>query len=111
MVKSQKTVVVSFCAVAILFVLAVVLSTCGICRNDVHDNGAGADDVRTELTDVRETLEEQGRILEESTSAIRDSRKAADELARIEQDDARIIEQCRGILKQVRERASAQTGG
>ena len=110
MVKSQKTVVVCFCAVAILFVIAVVLSTCGLCGNDVSDNGSGIDDVRTELSDVRETLEEQGRILQQAEEAVRDSRKATDELARIEQDDAKLISECRGIIESVRKRASAQEG-
>ena len=110
MVKSQKTVVLCFCAVAILFILAVLLSTCGLRGNDVHDNGSGIDDVRTELSDARSALEEQGRILTESQEAVRDSRKATDELARIEQDDAKLISECRGIIESVRKRASAQEG-
>ncbi len=105
MVKSQKTLVVSFCIVALLLIFGIVLSTCGVCGNDVHDNGNGIDAIRTELSDVRETLEEQGRILTESQDAIRDSRKAADELTRIEQDDARVIEECRSILASIRARA------
>ena len=104
MVKSQKTVVLCFCAVAILFIIAIVLSAVRLCGNDVHNNGAGADDVRTELTDVRGTLEEQGRILEESQEAITNSERATDELTRIESDDARIIDECRSILEAIRKR-------
>ena len=103
MVKAPKTVVLCFCTVAILFVVAVLLSTCGV-RQNVHDNGAGADAIRTELTDVRGTLEEQGRILKESQEAITNSERATDELAKIESDDARIIRECRGILEAIRKR-------
>ena len=111
MVKSQKTVVLCFCAVIALFILAVLLSTCGLCGNDVSDNGSGIDNVREQFSDARSALEEQGRILTESQEAVRDSRKATDELARIEQSDAKLISECRGIIESVRERASAQEGG
>ena len=104
MVKAPKTVIICFCAVVALFVVAIVLSAVRLCGNDVHDNGAGADAIRTELTDVRGTLEEQGRILKESQEAITNSERATDELARIESDDARIISECRGILEAIRKR-------
>ena len=105
MVKSQKTVVLCFCAVAILFVIAVVLSAVRLCGNDVHDNGAGADAVRNELSDARGALEEQGRILSDAQSAVADSERAADEIERIAKDDARIIDECRSILASIRARA------
>ena len=104
MVKSQKTLVVSFYIVALLLIFGIVLSTCGVC-GDVSNDRNGADTARTELGTARSELEEQGRILEESQDAIRDSERAADEIERIAKDDARIIDECRGILASIRARA------
>lgn len=109
MVKAPKTLIVSFCIVIALFALAILLSPMRVCRDDVSNDGNGADAARNELGTARSELEEQRRILDDAQSAVADSERAADEIARITKDDARIIEECRSILESVRKRASAQT--
>ena len=103
MVKAPKNVVVSFFIVVVLFVSAIVLSSC-LCK-DISNDGGRADDVRKELGDVSSELEKQREILIESQDAVSNSERAAGELERITQDDARIIGECRAILEKIRERA------
>lgn len=104
MVKSQKTVVVCFCAVAILFAIAIVLSTCGV-RQNVHDNGAGTDATRNELSTAGTELKEQASTITDAIGETQEIRGAIDAITETERGDAELIGECRSILASIRARA------
>ena len=105
MVKSQKTVVLCFCAVAILFVVAIVLSAVRLCGNDVHDNGSGADAVRNELSTATGKLGEQTETITDAIGETQEIRGATESILATERGDAELIGECRSILASVRARA------
>lgn len=97
----------------IIFILAFLIS--GIfmctCRNDVYDNGHGADKVRNELTNAKEAQREEASVISETAESISRSQKGIDdstktnrEIASVERKDAEIISECEQILARVRER-------
>ena len=105
MVKSQKTVVLCFCAVAILFVIAVVLSAMRLCGNDVHDNGNGADAIRNELSTAGAELKEQASTITDAIGETQEIRGVTESILETERGDAELIGECQSILEAVRARA------
>ena len=103
MVKSQKTTFLCFCAFAFLFILAVVLSAYSVCQN-VHDNGGGADAVRTELSAATGKLGEQAETITGAIGESQEIRGAIDAIIETERGDAELLSECRSILEAVRSR-------
>ena len=103
MVKSPKTLVVSFCIAAFLLALAIVLSSCCV-RQNVSDNGAGADAVRTELSTAGAELKEQASTITDAIEEAQEARGATESILETERGDAELIGECRGILEAVRAR-------
>ncbi len=108
MVKSPKTLVVSFCAVAILLILAVVLSA-GL-RDDVSNNGNGIDDAGAALGNIGAELKEQGRILAGVAETVTDGERTVANIERVEREDAELIADCQRILAEIRSRDEAEGG-
>ena len=104
MVKAPKTVIVCFCAVVALFVVAIVLSTCCV-RQDVSDNGAGADAIRNELSTAGAELKEQASTITDAIGATQEARGATESILATERGDAELIGECRSILEAIRARA------
>lgn len=97
----------------IIFILAFLISVifCCTCRNDVYDNGYGADKVRTELENAQKAQREEARTIDDTEKSISRSEKGIDdstrtnkEITSIERADAEIIDECQQILARVRER-------
>ena len=107
MVKAPKTVVLCFCTVAILFVIAIVLSTCSV-RQNVHDNGSGADAIRTELSTAGAELKEQASTITDAIGATQEAREATESILETEREDEAIIAECRGILAEIRRRGETE---
>ena len=104
MVKAPKTVIICFCACLILFVVAVLLSTCCV-RKDVSDNGAGADAVRAELSTATGKLGEQAETITGAIGETQEIREATESILETERGDAELIGECRSILEAIRARA------
>lgn len=103
MVKSQKTVVVCFCACLILFAVAILLSTYCV-RQNVPDNGDGTGAIRNELTDAGGKLKEQASTITDAIGESQEIRGAIDAVIKTEREDAELIGECRSILERVRAR-------
>lgn len=97
----------------VIFILAFICAVIFMCtsRNDVYDNGHGADKVRDELTNAETTQQEETRAIDETEKSINRSEKAVTnseqanrEIADTERADAEIVDECQQILKRVRER-------
>ena len=80
-------------------------------RNDIYDNGHGADKVRDELTNAQKAQREEADAIEQaseatqrSTEAISNSQQANREIADTERSDAEIIAESQSILARIRER-------
>ena len=104
--KKEDILVVVF---ILAFICAIIF--CCTCRNNVHDNGYGADKVRTELENATNSQREEARTIDDTEKSITRSQKAIDnstetnkEIADTEQTDAEIIDECEQILARVRER-------
>ena len=106
MVKSPKTLVVSFCIVALLLAAAIVLSS-GL-RQDVSSDGGGIDDTRTELADAVETLGGQAETLGGAIETATNIERATDAITLTEREDEAIITECRGILAEIRRRGETE---
>lgn len=107
-----------------IFVIAFLISVVFMCtsRNDVSDNGHGADKVRDELTNaqaaqhneataIRETKQSINRseaAVTNSEERIESSEQTNREIADTERRDAEIIDECQSILARVRERGSKE---
>ena len=103
MVKAPKTVIICFCACLILFAIAILLSTCSV-RQNVHDDGAGADAIRTELTDAGTELKEQASTITDAIGETQEIRGATESILETERGDAELLSKCRSILEAVRAR-------
>ena len=108
--KKEDILVVIF----ILAFICAVIFMC-TCRNDVYDNGHGADKVRDELTNAETTQQEETRVIDNTEKSITRSKQAVDdstktnrEIADTERKDAEIIDECQSILARVRERGSKE---
>lgn len=104
--KKEDILVVIF----ILAFICAVIFMC-TCRNDVYDNGHGADKVRDELEHAQAAQQEETRTIEDTARAITRGKKRVDEstktnkqIADTERKDAEIISECEQVLKRVRER-------
>ena len=106
MVKSPKTLVVSFCIAAFLLATAIVLSSC--LRQDVSSDRGGIDDTRTELADACGTLGEQAETLGGAIETVANIERAADTITLTEREDEAIIAECRGILAEIRRRGETE---
>lgn len=107
-----------------IFVIAFLISVVFMCtsRNDVSDNGHGADKVRDELTNaqaaqhneataIRETKQSINRseaAVTNSEERIESSEQTNREIASVERSDAEIIDECQSILARVRERTATE---
>ena len=101
----------------VIFILAFLISVIFMCtsRNDVSDNGHGADKVRDELTNAKEAQREEASVIDDTEKAITRSKERVDESERtnkeitsIERSDAEIIDECQSILARVRERTATE---
>lgn len=101
----------------IIFILAFICTVIFCCtsRNDVYDNGHGADKVRDELEHAQAAQQEETRAIDDTEKAINRSEKGIDdstktnrEIADIERKDTEIIDECQQILARVRERSRAE---
>lgn len=97
----------------IIFILAFLISVIFMCtsRDDVYNNGHGADNVRDELEHAQTTQQEEARTIDETEKAITRGKERIDESTRtnksiekLERSDAEIIDECQSILARVRER-------
>lgn len=97
----------------IIFILAFLISVIFMCtsRDDVYNNGHGADKVRDELTNAQTTQQEEASVIDETARAITRGKERIDEstrtnkeIADTERADAEIIDECEQILARVRER-------
>lgn len=108
----------------VIFIIAFLVSVIFCCtsRNDVYDNGHGADKVRDELTNaqaaqhneataIRETKQSINRseaAVTNSEERIESSEQTNREIADTERRDAEIIDECEQILARVRERTATE---
>lgn len=101
----------------IIFILAFICTVIFCCtsRNDVYDNGHGADKVRDELEHAQAAQQEETRAIDETEKSINRSEKGIDdstktnrEIADTERADAEIIDECEQILARVRERTATE---
>ena len=104
MVKAPKTVIICFCACLILLAIAIVLSTCCV-RQNVSDNGSGADNARTELSTAGAELKEQASTITDAIGETQEISGATESILETERGDAELISECRGILEAIRARA------
>lgn len=97
----------------IIFVLAFICAVVFMCtcRDNVYDNGYGADKVRDELEHTQAAQQEETRTIEDTAESISRSEKGIDdstktnrEIADTERKDEEIIDECQSILARVRER-------
>ena len=107
MVKSPKTLVFCFCAVAVLLCLAVLFSTC-VRDGNIPNDGGGIANTRVELEQIGRELENQRGIIEDAAGAIADSQRTAETLEQLERNDGELITESRDILARIRERAETQ---
>lgn len=100
-----------------IFVIAFLISVVFMCtsRNDVSDNGHGADKVRDEFTNAQAAQQEETSVIDDTARAIDRSQKAVTnseqanrEIADTERADAEIIDECQSILASVRERTATE---
>lgn len=103
-----------------IFVIAFLISVVFMCtsRNDVSDNGHGADKVRDELTNAQAAQHNEATAIRETKQSINRSEAAVTnseerieaseqtnrEIADTERSDAEIIAESQSILARVRER-------
>lgn len=96
-----------------VFVVSFLVSVIFMCtsRDDVYDNGHGADKVRNELEHAQAAQQEETRAIDETEKAITRGKERVDEstrtnkeIADTERADAEIVDECQQILKRVRER-------
>lgn len=97
----------------VIFILAFICAVIFMCtsRDDVYNNGYGADKVRTELENATNSQREETRAIDETARAIDRSQKGIDdstktnrEIASVERADAEIIAESQQILARVRAR-------
>lgn len=100
-----------------VFVVSFLVSVIFMCtsRDDVYDNGHGADKVRNELEHAQAAQREEARAIgraseatHRSTEAISNSQRTTKEIKRMERKDAEIIDECEQILKRVRKRTATE---
>ena len=87
---------VLLCAFAVFFIVGT--------RKDIHNNGQGANKVRTELRNIERTEQ----AITNSTNAVRNGEQTNKDITEIERKDAEIIAECQSILERVRERATSK---
>ena len=108
----------------VVFLIAFLISVAFMCtsRNDVYDNGQGANKVRDELTNAQATQREEASVISEAKQSINRSKAAVTnseeriesseqtnrEIASVERSDAEIIDECQSILARVRERTATE---
>lgn len=101
----------------VIFILAFICAVAFMCacRNDVYDNGHGADKVRDELEHARTAQQKEARAIDDTARAIDRSQKAVTnseqanrEIASVERADAEIIDECEQVLARVRERKTTE---
>lgn len=97
---------VLLCAFAVYFIIG---------TRNVHNNGNGANKVRTELTNAQTTQQEEKRTIERteraitnSTNAVRNGEQTNKDITEIERKDAEIIAECQSTLARIRERATSK---
>lgn len=95
------------CAFAVYFIIGT--------RKDIHDNGHGANAVRTELGNAQTAQQEEKRTIEDTEKTITRGKERVDESTRtnksiekLEREDAEIIDECQSILARVRERNKSE---
>lgn len=98
---------VLLCAFAVFFIVGT--------RKDIHNNGQGANKVRTELGNIEATQREEKRTIERteqaitnSTNAVRNGEQTNKDITEIERKDAEIIAECQSTLARIRERATSK---
>lgn len=96
-----------------IFILAFLISVAFMCtcRNNIYDNGYGADKVRNELTNAQGTQREEASVIDDTEKSITRSKQAVDDsteanksIEKLERKDAEIVDECEQILARVRER-------
>ena len=101
----------------VVFLIAFLISVAFMCtsRNDVYDNGQGANKVRDELTNAQAAQREEASVISDTAESISRSQKGIDdstktnrEIADTEREDAEIIDECQSILARVRERTATE---
>lgn len=97
----------------VIFIIAFICAMWFMCtsRNNIYDNGHGADKVRDELTNATNSQREEASVISETKQSINRSEKAVTnseqanrEIADTERADAEIIAESQSILARVRER-------
>lgn len=108
--KKEDILVIVF---VVAFICAVIF--CCTCRNDVYDNGYGADKVRDEFRNAQEAQQKEARVIDNTEKSITRSKQAVDdsteanrEIADTERADAEIVDECEQILARVRERTATE---
>lgn len=98
---------VLLCTFAVFFIVGT--------RKDIHNNGHGANKVRTELGNIETTQREETRTIDETEKAITRGKERVDESTRtnksiekLERTDGEIIDECQSILARIRERATSK---
>ena len=100
-----------------VFVVSFLVSVIFMCtsRDDVYDNGHGADKVRNELEHAQAAQREETRAIDETEKSITRGKERVDEstrtnkeIADTERADAEIVDECRNILKAVRARGGEE---
>lgn len=106
MVKEPKICVY----VWLLFAVAVIVSVlyACLCGRDVHDNGGGADAIRSELVTAGGKLTEQASTITDAIGTATEIERAAGEVLEIERGDAELLADCRRILEGVRSRGETE---
>lgn len=101
----------------VIFILAFICAVIFCCtsRNNIYDNGHGADKVRDEFTNAQAAQQEETSVIDDTARAIDRSQKAVTnseqanrEIADTERADAEIIDECQSILASVRERTATE---
>ena len=108
----------------VVFLIAFLISVAFMCtsRNNVYDNGYGADKVRDELTNAQAAQREEATAIRETKQSIDRSKAAVTnseerieaseqtnrEIADTERSDAEIITESQSILARVRERTATE---
>ena len=108
----------------VVFLISFLISVAFMCtsRNNVYDNGYGADKVRDELTNAQAAQREEASVISEAKQSINRSKAAVTnseerierseqtnrEIANVERSDAEIIAESQSILARVRERTATE---
>ena len=96
--------------IVFIFACVVFFVGCATGRNAVHDNGSGADTVRSHIEKLGEKQTDAITTNTELKGEIAASRESVENLERTVTDGAGDLEQFAAILQRIRERGSTTQG-